>query len=247
MPAKKHRLFTRWFSRKIDLGVLLSGGLFILIWSFLPSPPLESVRAAELGTIHVQTTTVALSDILPHVRPDLIHVPSRYTFTPVWELPDTLAEIPYFPYATTLTLALSEPAGMGRLSALTAGSRRNGQRGLVLPLSVARESDVEISHMRVSDLQVGTSAGLGATRLRTAAAAWAEELEGEDPWRFSFWISFSERGEPASVFVEERSGDIERDLRLVRIVERPDLWENPSGMGIVRLQFAPTSGAEHEN
>ena len=243
MSSKKKRLFTRWFSRRIDLGVILSGGLFVLIWFFLPTSPRASSEENSVTVPHVQVTSTVLSEVLPYMRPDLMMVPSRYTFTPMWEMSDKVTEIPYYPYATSLYVSLSPPEGMGRLASLLSGMGRNESNALLLPRTVMPGEHTNRRDGDLPRLDVRMSEGLGTTRLRTDALVWQQELQDGEPWRFAFWVSFHDGGEQtASVFVEQRSGDLERDLRLLRIVERLDIWEHPVGEGIVWLRYAPIVG-----
>ncbi len=250
MPVKKHRLFTRWFSRKIDLGVIFSGSLFVCIWFFLPAPPVRST-VSRAQTTHIQATRKTLDDVLPYLRPDLVLVPSRYSFAPLWEEPEKVMGIPPFAFTTAIGVRFSEPSGMGDLAALTASRSLNDRRVLLVPPSVAGVPEIEKTHDQSFCLHVRKSDGLGATRLRRDIEIWGAELSLQEPWRFAFWISFSAQsvssGLSAEVFVEERSGDVERDLRLLRIVERLDAWEHRMGEGLVWLHYDPVRGEVDAN
>jgi len=246
MATKRHRLFTRWFSRRIDLGVVFSIFLFVFIWFFLPAVPVDSAVDRENPSTHIRATRKSLCDVQPYLRPDLVLVPSQFSFAPVRELPDAISDIPHFAYTTSMDVILSEPEGMGQLADLATGINRNDHRILLVPSSAAgvlRQAPPETGEAR---LYVRTSESLGATRLRKDDGIWKEEFALEDPWKLAFWVSFhpeaQANGQETKVFVEERSGDVERDLRLLRIVSRMDVWENPMGEGIVWLQYVPATG-----
>lgn len=245
MASRQHRLFTRLFNQRIDIGVVFAVILFIAIWFFLPSAPTRSEeRSAQ--TVHFQATRKSLDDVPPYRRPDLALVPSSYSFSPSRPLTDDMMDIPLYAYSTDLDLRLSRPAGMGALATLGAGIGHGDHRVLLVasPVSgVLQHRDVERTG---SQLDVRMSTGLENTKLRTDHTLWQSELAGDSPWQFAFWVSFLPQepymAEGPQVFVEERSGSIERDLRLLRIVERMEVWENPTGEGMVWLHFEPETG-----
>jgi len=175
-------------------------------------------------------------------------VPSRYTFTPLVEASDELlTDVPHYGYVTSLDVIFSAPEGMGRLAELSTGVSRNDHSVLLVPSSVATDIPRVSSDDATPGVHVRASEGLGATRLRTDAMVWEPELALDEAWKFAFWVSFPV-GEPSGiVFVEHSSGDVARDLRLVGIVERLDVWDNPVGEGIVWLRYEPITGGIDAN
>ena len=243
MPDKRHRLFTRWFSRRIDLGVILSGSLFVFIWVLLPQAPIRETRVVMETGVRAQLTRVPLSSVPAYLRPDLMLVPSDYSFMPIWQIPDVMSHVPQYRYATRRDPIVSDPEGMGQLAPLLKGLLNHYSIWLLPAANSGTAASSAFPHE--SRLHVRLSEGLGSTRLRTDMSVWESVLSGRQSWEFVFWIAFdAEEGEP-SVFIEERSGDLDRDLRLLRIVERWDVWEAAMGMGTVRLRFEPATGEEY--
>ncbi len=248
MSPRKHRVLIRWFGRKIDLGVFFCTALFVFIWFFLPSYRVDSaVGSGSAGSMHIQVTQSTLCDVLPYMRPDLMLEPSRFTFAPVLEVSAELAGRLHYTYGTSLDVWFSPPEGMGRLAPLSTGIGSHEHKILFVPSSVSLRAAGKESADVIPGLHVRKSEGLGATLLRTDAAAWESELAVEEAWMFAFWASFHAESHSATVFVEESSGDVTRDLRLLRIAERFDVWENPVGEGIVWLRYEPSAGGNNEN
>ncbi|MFU8780631.1 MAG: hypothetical protein ACNA71_06350 [Kiritimatiellia bacterium] len=243
MRKKEHRLITRWFNRKIDLGALLTGLLFVFIWALLPAGSSTDAPTIASASISIHPTRNALSVLPSYQRPDLMLVPSPYTFAARWQLPDSMMRVPQYVYASTPAGIDSAPAGMGSL--VEPGMGLNHQNYLYDMPASRRTRPFVASVSQPASLHVRYADGLEGTRLVTDAAVWQAELQGPDSWHFAFWVAFGAKAGDSMVFVEERSGDLERDLRLLRIVQRPDVWEGASGAGIVWLRYQPASGEDH--
>ncbi len=148
-----------------------------------------------------------------------------------------LASVPEFPYKTALSVKPTAPEGMGRVAALPVGGRRGADIYLL--------SDSRAVPLPIDDdvrLRVHISKGLGRTQLREDAAAWEPVLSSTESWQFAFWVSFEYENITPTVFIEERTGDHALDMQILRIVERLDLWDDPSGTGIVSLVYRPEAG-----
>jgi hypothetical protein len=245
MPQKqKHSLLTRWFSRRVDLGALLAGFLFVFIWALLPAQPGHDAQASVGAVMRVQPVRNVLAELPDFERPDLMLVPSRHTFKPVWELPDVMARVPQYRYASRPAGIQSQPEGMMDLPGLGYGLYHGYDTAVQVPLPrlALRSRQPASSTPR---LRASYSHGLAGAKLRTDLPVWETDLAGAQPWRIAFWIALDAIDGEFRVFVEERSGDAERDSRLLRTIQRPDVWENPAGEGIVWLRYQPASGEEH--
>jgi len=248
MARKQHRLFTRWFSRRIDLGVLLSGCLFVFIWALLPVVPEPDDQGFPQPGMQVQPTALPLSALPPYLRPDLVLIPSGYAFAPVWEISDALLQVPPYRYQTSSGAIGAVPEGMGSVEPLVPGLLEIRPLLGVMP-PVASGQPLPVGP-RTAQLHAHLSAGLGQTHLRTDDARWAVVQTNDVAWEFSFWIAFDREAGESTVFIEERSGDSARDRRLLRLVSRPDMWEAAAGLGTVWLRYQPGTGendADQEN
>lgn len=238
MPQKQQRFITRWFSRRIDLGALFAGILFVCIWAFPPAQHVKSVLL-ENPSIHIQNTDFVLDAIPAYIRPDLMFRPSRYHFTPFEKGEDLAGTLPDYPYSTAVSFSVAEPEGMGELADLAVAIGRPDALVWIHPYLDIGHEDSHTNTVATSPFFVRTSKGLGQTSLNLDLPVWAEEWEQGEAWAFSFWIGFDQYANESMVFVEQSTGDIKRDLRLIRIVKRLHVWDDPSGMGRVWLSYQP--------
>jgi hypothetical protein len=243
VAEKRHRLFTRWFNRRIDLGAWLVGCLFILIWCLLPGRPVGEVVSPSLSGMHVQAGWAPLERVPAYLRPDLILVPSRYSYVPALPLGDLAAHVPIYPYPTVLDRIPSFPEGMGNPVDLISGVW--GSQPVLLPATASQGTVLKKATDTAAAWVVRMAGDLGSARLRTELPVFRDLRSEAQSWRCSFWITEHMVGGDIVVFIEESSGDRDRDLRLVRIVQRPDVWENLSGNGLVRIRYQPGVGGEN--
>ena len=242
---RKHRLIRDRLARRLDLGALLIGPLFVLIWGLVPSvqPPGGGASAPELRGLQVQAWGVPLRQVPVYVRPYLVTLPSRYSFVPRLDASEATAQVPAFSYDTSLGMLPSQPQRMV-VDAGTSSDWQAGMRFPLVPLRNHQEKPVRRPVRRAESWRVWLSSGLAGSRFLLESPRLDALRTGVQAWEAEFWISFDERGMPQEVYVEKGSGIREIDRVLLRLLASPDVWEHARGVGMIEIRYDPVMGGE---
>ncbi len=243
MGKKKHRLFTEWFGRRLDLGVWLIGPMFVLIWFLLPARPgPAATHRPKDKALFVRAWGVPMQQLPVHVRPYLVSLPSRYSFAPKQPPAARTAEVPTFRYATSVRtrfapLSVQDMDWTLRADALLAESKP--------PLLPERPSEAATSGDRarasepVAGWDVWLSDGLGETQFVAPADRLSVLSEWEQAWEVKVWVGFVQNGMVQEVFIARSTGVPALDRALVRVLGAADVWKQAEGMGWVVLRHVP--------
>ncbi len=245
LQTRKHRLATEWLGRRLDLGALLIGPLFVLIWGLVPSiPRIGPSVMNEAPALYVQAWSVPLRQVPVHVRPYLVTLPSRFSFVPKFDVSEATTRVPAFAYDTSLGGVGAKPQSLGG----DVPAPHEWLAGMRYALAPQRERPVPMRRRFVQDKgpwEVRLSSGLAGSRFLRESPRLAVLPAGAQAWEAKFWISFDTRGIPQEVYLERSSGIRGIDRGLLRVLASPDVWEQASGAGLIVLRHDPVMGGEN--
>lgn len=230
----------RWYQRWIDFPSLIIACMWGGILFLWPTPKDKIIP-------HYKSMVVAkdikYSDVPMFRRPDIIALPSAISFSPdvdnkndpmvlkKRDLPDSTLKESH--QTKVVEIAKKNDVAIAAEAIRDVGKSCFDDKSISSLLSVEdKNNNGKGILVRVSG-DIGDNAGLNWTDIDRK-----ELFNGNKGWDVELSLSISKDGQPENVFLEEGSGDISIDRKIVRALSRHDIWKNVlPGYGTVLISF----------